>query len=168
MSDRDRVADRRIELSLHLVEGAEQVPDLTEEILARLRAEGLVRPMPRARRTWIVAAVLLLGIGVATGVALQRWAGPVMPIAGPPTETAAQLLTQRDPTRQDPNRQEPNRKGGAGEQRGGNTWFETTDLDLGTVYQHEKATGTFRFRNPTGETRRLLKIRQTCHCTEAG
>ncbi len=64
MNDRDRVADRRVELSLHLVEGAEKVPDLTEEILARLRAEGLVRPRSHARRTWIAAAVLLLGTGV--------------------------------------------------------------------------------------------------------
>ena len=51
MSDRDRVTERRIDISLPIVEGNEEMPDLTTHILARLRAEGMLRQ--RSRRNWI-------------------------------------------------------------------------------------------------------------------
>ena len=46
-----------------------------------------------------------------------------------------------------------------------NSWFEATDLKLGTFYQYEKAHGVFRFKNPSDQTRRFSNIGHTCTCT---
>ena len=48
-----------------------------------------------------------------------------------------------------------------------NSWFEATDMDMGTFYMNEAAHGTFRFKNPTDQPRRFTDLRQSCHCTKS-
>ncbi|HEX5050928.1 MAG TPA: hypothetical protein VFZ65_04075, partial [Planctomycetota bacterium] len=72
--DRDEVFERRLDWALREVAGGQKAPDVTARVLARHAAGddgervGLVVVPPR--RSWLLAAVFLLGLGVVFGVFL--------------------------------------------------------------------------------------------------
>lgn len=49
----------------------------------------------------------------------------------------------------------------------GNTWFPSTDLDMGTHFGHEEAVGVFRFRNPRDKSVEWTNLQGSCTCTRA-
>lgn len=48
-----------------------------------------------------------------------------------------------------------------------NSWFEETGLDLGTYFQHEKATGRFPFQNPNDFPVTWSSLTGSCTCAAA-
>lgn len=49
----------------------------------------------------------------------------------------------------------------------GNSWFEKTRIHLGTFFEEEEATGTFKFKNPNKEEKRIVDLRASCTCSSA-
>ena len=58
-------------------------------------------------------------------------------------------------------------KGATDNPQSGNSWFDVTDMDLGTHFGHEEGVGTFRFKNPTGKAIAWKNIQGSCTCTRA-
>src|SRR5262249_23272646 len=76
MTRLDPADEQRLDWALREVTGAEAPPDLTEAVLARRAAGDGTRlaagfaPEPRRTSRWLVAALVLLGAGVVSGVAM--------------------------------------------------------------------------------------------------
>jgi hypothetical protein len=95
----DEALDRRLEWGLHAVLGEERAPDVTRAVLARhARAE---EPDPadatsaaRPLRPWLVAALLLLGVGVVVAVSVVGRQPPA-PESGRAPEPEAVTVTSR-------------------------------------------------------------------------
>ncbi len=54
---------------------------------------------------------------------------------------------------------------GTGQNR--NSWFENTDLDLGTYFHHEHAVGKYKFKNPTDKVQEWRNLTGSCTCSQA-
>jgi len=52
------------------------------------------------------------------------------------------------------------------EEGGGNSWFEATRKHLGTYYEEGEATGTFKFKNPNKEAKKITNLQGSCQCTK--
>jgi hypothetical protein len=52
-------------------------------------------------------------------------------------------------------------------QKTGNSWFETTEQDLGTFFNNEAAVGKYKFKNPTDKPQEWRNIQPSCTCSQA-
>jgi hypothetical protein len=81
---------------------------------------------------------------------------------------SAQEAKVEVPQKGEPLRVQPGpTKGQAGSPQSGNSWFDVTDIDLGTHFGHEEAVGAFHFKNPTGRAVAWRNITGSCTCTRA-
>jgi hypothetical protein len=49
----------------------------------------------------------------------------------------------------------------------GNAWFEVSDQDLGTYFNHEEAVGHFMFKNPNDQAVEWKTLTASCQCSRA-
>ena len=81
---------------------------------------------------------------------------------------SAQEAKVEVPQKGEPLRVQPGpTKGQSGSPQSGNSWFDVTDIDLGTHFGHEEAVGAFHFKNPTGRAVAWRNITGSCTCTRA-
>lgn len=49
----------------------------------------------------------------------------------------------------------------------GNSWFERTQIDLGTFFDEETAVGRFEFHNPSDVEQKMSRLTPSCQCSKA-
>lgn len=57
--------------------------------------------------------------------------------------------------------------GGQIQATGGNSWFDATNLDLGTFFGQGEAVGKFKFKNPSDQAFEWTHLAASCQCAQA-